>query len=239
MIIEYKHLSLRFGEREILSDVSINLRPNKVILLTGENGCGKSTLLRIMAGLLKPDAGQIACAGVSSKYSHCQSALLEQVMYCHQTPYLFDGSVRQNLQYAHKKGRGDRFQLINQALEWVGLSHLANEDAKTLSGGERQRIALARALLRRPRILLLDEPTAHLDAISNAQIGNLLGELKSHTVSMLIASHEPTYLSDLVNQEYRLENGKLVEQDFSRVAKPLDTRLSVVKSPYASSGNNE
>jgi tungstate transport system ATP-binding protein len=239
MIIEYKHLSLRFGEREILRDVSINLSPNKVILLTGENGCGKSTLLRVMAGLLKPDAGQITCAGVSSKFSQCQSALLEQVMYLHQTPYLFDGSVRQNLQYAHKKGRGDRFQLINQALEWVGLSHLANENAKTLSGGERQRVALARALLRRPRILLLDEPTAHLDAISNAQISNLLGELKSHTVSMLIASHEPTYLSDLVNQEVRLENGKLIEQNLSQDIKASDPRLSVVKTPLASAQRKE
>ncbi len=239
MIIEYKHLKHCFGKREILNDVSINLRPNKVILLTGENGCGKSTLLRVMAGLLKPDAGEIACAGVSSKFSQCQSALLEQVMYLHQTPYLFDGSVKQNLQYAHKKGRGDRFQLIDQALEWVGLSHLANENVKTLSGGERQRIALARALLRRPRILLLDEPTAHLDAISNAQISNLLGELKSHTVSMLIASHEPTYLSDLVNQEYRLENGKLVEQDFGQNIKALDSRLSVVKNPSASARNSE
>jgi tungstate transport system ATP-binding protein len=239
MIIEYKHLKHSFGKREILNDVSINLRPNKVILLTGENGCGKSTLLRVMAGLLKPDAGEIACAGVSSKFSQCQSALLEQVMYLHQTPYLFDGSVKQNLQYAHKKGRGDRFQLIDQALEWVGLSHLANENAKTLSGGERQRIALARALLRRPRILLLDEPTAHLDAISNAQISNLLGELKSHTVSMLIASHEPTYLSDLVNQEYRLDNGKLIEQDFGQNIKALDSRLSVVKNPSASARNSE
>ena len=160
-------------------------------------------------------------------------------MYLHQTPYLFDGSVRQNLQYAHKKGRGDRFQLINQALEWVGLSHLANENAKTLSGGERQRVALARALLRRPRILLLDEPTAHLDAISNAQISNLLGELKSHTVSMLIASHEPTYLSDLVNQEVRLENGKLIEQNLSPDIKASDPRLSVVKTPLASAQRKE
>lgn len=232
-MIEYKHLKLRFGKREILRDVSLKLRPNQVILLSGENGCGKSTLLRVMAGLLKPDAGEIACAGVKSKFSRCQSSLLEQVMYLHQTPYLFDGSVKQNLFYAHKKGRGDRFQLVDQALEWVGLAHLANENAKTLSGGERQRVALARALLRRPRILLLDEPTAHLDAVSNAQIGNLLGELKSQTVSMLIASHEPCYLSDLVNQEYRLHEGKVVEQPTAQSARDAaqekDLRLSVVK----------
>ena len=230
-MIEYKNLKLGFGGRQIISDASLHIHPNKVILLTGDNGCGKSTLLRVMAGLLKPDAGEIVCAGINSRFNQCQASLLEQVMYLHQTPYLFHGSVKQNLMYAHKKGRGDRLQLVDQALKWVGLAHLKDEDAKTLSGGERQRVALARALLRRPRILLLDEPTAHLDAISNAQIGHLLGELKSHTVSMLIASHEPTYLSDIVNQEFRMEDGRLVEQTSKQKTERIDTQLKVVKPP--------
>ena len=208
-LIDYQNIKLQLGKRDILDGASISLRPNEVILLSGDNGSGKSTLLRVMAGLLKPDSGQIVCAGDSCTFSRCQSSLLEQVMYLHQVPYMFDGSVKKNLMYAHKKGRGDRLKLIDQALEWVGMSHLADADAKTLSGGERQRVALARALLRRPRILLLDEPTAHLDRISNAQIGDLLGELKSHTVAMLIASHEPCYLSDLVNVEYKLEQGQI------------------------------
>lgn len=229
-MIEYKHLKLSFGRREILSDVSISLKPNNVILLSGENGCGKSTLLRVMAGLLKPDAGQISCAGINSGFSQCRSSLLEQVMYLHQIPYMFNTSVKENLLIAHKKGRGDHLRLVEQALEWVGLAHLANENARTLSGGERQRIALARALLRRPRILLLDEPTAHLDATSNAQIVNLLGELKSHTVSMLIASHEPCYLDNLINQELVLEKGEIIEAKHPQQALEPGRRLNVVKA---------
>lgn len=231
-MITYKHLQLSFGRREILKDVSIALEPNKVILLSGENGSGKSTLLRVMAGLLKPDAGELTCAGVNSKFNQCRRSLLEQVMYLHQVPYLFNASVKKNLMYAHQKGRGDHLKLVDQALEWVGLSHLADANAQTLSGGERQRVALARALLRRPRILLLDEPTAHLDATSNAQIAELLGQLKSHTVSMLIASHEPCYLSDLVNYECRLEDGKIIETELRKGAldKPELRRLNVVKS---------
>ena len=227
-MIDYQNIKLKLGGRDILDGTSISLEPNQVILLSGDNGSGKSTLLRVMAGLLKPDSGNIVCAGDSCQFSRCQASLLEQVMYLHQIPYMFDGSVKKNLMYAHKKGRGDRLKLIDQALEWVGMSHMADADARTLSGGERQRVALARALLRRPRILLLDEPTAHLDAISNTQIGSLLGELKSHTVSMLIASHEPCYLSDLVNVEYRLDNGRVNKTGADQVS--LEGGLSVVSS---------
>jgi len=232
-MIDYQNIKLKLGGRDILNGASIDLKPNEVVLLSGDNGSGKSTLLRIMAGLLKPDSGQIVCAGDSCQFSRCQASLLEQVMYLHQIPFMFDGSVKKNLMYAHKKGRGDRLKLIDQALEWVGMSHMADADAKTLSGGERQRVALARALLRRPRILLLDEPTAHLDAISNSQIGNLLGELKSHTISMLIASHEPCYLSDLVNVEYKLQDGRITKLETGQACVSGETQLSVVSSADA------
>ena len=209
LTIEYQHIHQRFGKREILNDITVWLQQGEVVLLTGDNGSGKSTLLRIMAGLLKPDSGNVVCANEPGAISHSRKTLLKEVMYLHQTPYLFDGSVKKNLLYALNKGREDRAKQVDQALEWVGLEHLAEENAKTLSGGERQRIALARALLRRPRFLLLDEPTAHLDAISSARISNLLLELKSRSVSMLIASHEPFYLGDLIDVEYKLENGRL------------------------------
>jgi tungstate transport system ATP-binding protein len=209
LTIEYQHIHQRFGKREILNDITVRLQQGEVVLLTGDNGSGKSTLLRIMAGLLKPDSGNVVCVNEPGAISHSRKTLLKEVMYLHQTPYLFDGSVKKNLLYALNKGREDRAKQVDQALEWVGLEHLAEENAKTLSGGERQRIALARALLRRPRFLLLDEPTAHLDAISSARISNLLLELKSRSVSMLIASHEPFYLGDLIDVEYKLENGRL------------------------------
>ena len=208
-MMKYKHIRQRFGKREILHDVSIELKPGQLLLLSGENGAGKSTLLRIMAGLLKPDAGEFKDDSGVELISRGRKKLLEQVMYVHQTPYLFEGSVRKNLQFAQHKEAADKRVQLDQALEWVGLTHLKDANAKTLSGGERQRIALARALLRRPRYLLLDEPTAHLDAQSNAQIARLLGELKSRTVSMLIASHEPGHLNQLVDDECRLDQGQL------------------------------
>lgn len=211
-MIEYQHIHHRFGQREILKDVSIQLGRGQLLLLSGENGSGKSTLLRIMAGLLKPDAGEFIDDATREPIYRSRKPILEQVMYLHQTPYLFEGSVKTNLQFAQRKDTGDNQLQLAEALEWVGLSHLMEENAKTLSGGERQRIALARALLRKPRYLLLDEPTAHLDAESNAQIAQLLGELKSRTVSMLIASHDPGHLKQLVDVEHRLDQGRLTNK---------------------------
>lgn len=211
-MIEYLRIYQRFGKREILSGVDFRLARGQIALLRGENGAGKSTLLRIMAGLLKPDAGELVWRDEHKKLSTSRGRLLASVMYLHQTPYLFDTSVRKNLRYALVKGQKDHTQQIGEALEWVGLGHLAEVNAKTLSGGERQRIALARALLRRPEILLLDEPTAHLDAASNARISALLGELHEHVEVMLIASHETSYLKLPSVTEYLLERGRIVSQ---------------------------
>jgi tungstate transport system ATP-binding protein len=208
-LIEYQGIQHSFGKRQIMRNIAFVLEPNQLTLLSGENGSGKSTLLRIMAGLLKPDAGEIVSATHKGRISQCRKVLLGQLMYLHQTPYLFDSSVRKNLNYAlHANGTGGSISPV-QALDWVGLSHLIDENATTLSGGERQRVALARALLRRPKILLLDEPTAHLDAASSAQISVLLAELKEHTDSIVIASHEPVYLTPLVDVVYTLEEGCL------------------------------
>ena len=206
-MIEYRHIHHRFARREILRDVSIELGQGDVTLLSGKNGSGKSTLLRIMAGLLKPDSGEVVQEGMSTAISRGRKKLLNQVMYLHQHPYLFSGSVQRNLEYAAEPGAKDRGERIARALEWVGLAHMAGEEAKTLSGGERQRVALARALLRRPRILLLDEPTAHLDAAANAQIRDLLREFRLHTDAMLITSHEAGSLDGLASRKYLLENG--------------------------------
>ena len=209
MAIEYSHIRQRFGEREILRDTSLCLPDSGVVLLSGKNGSGKSTLLRIMSGLLKPDAGEVMLNGHRRPLKHAGRDLLSQVMYLHQAPYLFTGSVRKNLAYALGGDRSDVDQRIARALDWVGLAHLATEQARTLSGGERQRVALARALLRRPRVLLLDEPTAHLDAAANAQISSLLIELRAYTETMLITSHEPGFLERLDGVAYQLENGRL------------------------------
>lgn len=208
-MMDYENIRLRFGNRILLKDVSLQLAKNNVMLLSGDNGTGKSTLLRIMAGLIKPDSGHLISSKKVIDLRHCQTTLLADVMYLHQTPYLFSGTVMQNLRFANTNHQSNGFGVFDYALKWVGLSHLANVNAQTLSGGERQRIALARALIRRPRILLLDEPTAHVDAQTSQHIKALLEELKSQTMSMVIASHEAHRFQSIVDTKYHLQNAQI------------------------------
>jgi tungstate transport system ATP-binding protein len=145
------------------------LEAGRLYVLHGPNGAGKSTLLRIMAGLIVPARGRVARNGAP-------------VTLVHQQPYLFRGSLRRNVSFglhARRIPPGERARLVDNALRSVGLELLAERSARTLSGGEQQRAALARALVLRPRVLLLDEPTANLDVEGQKVLRSLLDQFRS------------------------------------------------------------
>ena len=145
------------------------LEAGRLYVLHGPNGAGKSTLLRIMAGLIVPARGRVV-------RNHAPVTLV------HQQPYLFRGSVRRNVSFglhARRIPRGECARLVDNALRSVGLELLAERSARTLSGGEQQRAALARALVLRPSVLLLDEPTANLDVEGQQVLRSLLHQFRS------------------------------------------------------------
>lgn len=213
-LIEFQGVSKSFEGRTILQSLNLCLREGQCHLLLGENGAGKSTLLRIMAGLLAPDQGMITQQATSRRWRKARDFLRGHVMYLHQTPYLFDGSVRQNLQYALPatlRGKA-REQRLQQVLDWSELSNLALSPAKQLSGGEKQRVALARAFLRQAPVLLLDEPTANLDRTSRQRTIALLHSLKQRGVCLLIACHDAHGLDILADGNYQLSAGSLLAE---------------------------
>lgn len=212
-------LSKRFGPREILKRIDLDLQSGRCLLLSGANGTGKTTLLRILAGLERPDCGMIDAGQGPLAWRRCRSRLLEQILYLHQQPYMFDGSVRYNLAYALPRGlpAQTRESLLEEAMDWAGLDHLRGTPAKNLSGGERQRVSLARAWLRRPRILLLDEPTANLDQESRKRSLQLLTLLKETGMSMIMASHDPDHLSSLVDAHLQLRDGQVLTEEQPKV----------------------
>ncbi len=217
------HLSLsgickRFGVKTVLDHVALELHSGACELLCGENGAGKTTLLRIAAGLEKPDAGSINTGLGPVSWRRCRKTLREKIVYLHQQPYMFDGTVLQNLMYVLTGPRSRKKEQAYRALQWAGLESLAPQAAKTLSGGEKQRVAMARAWLRNPAVLLLDEPTANMDTQARQRTLELLAKLKQEGLALLIATHDPAqfrYLADgcLTLQDGRIQQRKEVEYD--------------------------
>ena len=212
--LSFTKLQKHFGKRVILNDVGLHLRGGECILLSGANGAGKSTLLRIMAGLEKPEHGLVNLGLGPIKWKRSRSALQSRILYLHQQPYMFDGSVSYNLGYSLAKSTAKfRRARVQEALEWAELTHLAEEPANCLSGGEKQRVALARAWLRKPGVLLLDEPTANLDTASRDNTIRLLQTLKQENIALVITSHEADHFNNLYDQAFGLSNGKLNEYE--------------------------
>lgn len=213
--LKINELYKRFARRAVLDGVQITLRGGECQLLSGPNGAGKTTLLRIIAGLDKPDSSHIDFGRGPKKWERCRTVLQSRVVYLHQHPYMFDGSVKYNLGYALPRGldREVGSDRIEHALNWADLKCHANTSAKSLSGGERQRVALARAWLTAPRVLLLDEPTANMDQEARLRTLKLLGSLKADGIALLVASHDPAQFEELLDSHLHLVNGKLNRMD--------------------------
>ncbi|MEJ2061238.1 MAG: heme ABC exporter ATP-binding protein CcmA [Gammaproteobacteria bacterium] len=214
-VLGFDQIRKSYGRRIILDDVSLNLEAGRLILLVGPNGVGKSTLLKIIAGLIRPDKGWVRCDGSLMPWQRALRRYRRKVIYLHQDPYLFRGTVRQNLAYGLRLKhlhRDEREQRVEEALTWTELKDLAEERAHRLSGGQRQRVALARAWVMRPKVLLLDEPTASLDPTAKGRVREMLTDLKASGISLVVTSHEPQHFAGIENLCLRLQDGRLSEE---------------------------
>jgi heme exporter protein A len=193
----------RYGERRALNGVSLELGRGERLLVTGGNGAGKTTLLRVLSTVLRPHAGEVEIDG---------HALPEQadrvrgsIGYLGHEPLAYPAlTVTENLDlYAALYGCG-RAE-VDAALELVGLEGRRGDAAGDLSRGLRQRLGLARALLHRPSLLLLDEPTTGLDEEGRRRLAELLA---GHDGAAVIATHEPDWFAGLAGRELRLSAGR-------------------------------
>ena len=205
--------------REIraVDDVSLELRRNEVLGLIGESGCGKSTLSRLLLGLERPDAGNVELDGRSmgSLRRKDVARILQPVF---QDPYsslnpreTVEVAVSRPL-WAHGVADAVRTR-VEEAVSSVGLPRRAlSSYPSQLSGGQRQRVAIARALVLRPRILICDEPTSALDVSVQAQILNLLNDLRAATdISLILISHNLQVVRFLADRVAVMYFGKIVE----------------------------
>ncbi|MEH6627306.1 MAG: ATP-binding cassette domain-containing protein [Motiliproteus sp.] len=213
-IMGVRQLRKSFGSELILDIAELDLYAAEAVLLKGRNGAGKSTLMRILAGLERYDEASFMIDGLPVSKQHKAALQNHRVIYLHQNPFLFDTSVEENLGYGLKCRKMDkqrRHRKIAEALRWSGLEHLAQRNAKTLSGGEKQRIALARAWVLEPELLLLDEPTANMDAESREQTSFLIRRLINEGMGIVICSHEIKSDNSLIDRTLHLEHGSLFD----------------------------
>jgi zinc transport system ATP-binding protein len=177
-LIEGHGLAKAFGERTVLHDVNVRVDPGEIVAIVGLNGAGKSTLVRILLGLLAPDAGRVSRRpGVSVGYMP-QRLPIDPALPLTVSRFLSLGK------------RHDAAQ-IHAALEEVGAGHLGREAVQTVSGGEMQRVLLARALLREPDLLVLDEPVQGVDVTGQSALYRLIGRIRtSRGCGVLIVSHQ-------------------------------------------------
>lgn len=214
----FRGIEKSFAKNKILRKVDLFLYPAKCILLSGKNGSGKTTLLKIVAGLEKPAEAEIEYSGKSLSWKKAIRNILKEIIYLHQQPLLFSGSVESNVAYGLRftsLNRKQRRESVIKALEWSGLTDLANIQANTLSGGVQQRVAFTRAWILKPKVLLLDEPMSNMDQESREQAFFLLCRMKSAGMSIVITSHVPQYFDGLADVQFHLSNGKLVQSELS------------------------
>ncbi|MFM7049426.1 MAG: ATP-binding cassette domain-containing protein, partial [Polynucleobacter sp.] len=164
------------------------------------NGAGKTTLLRLIHGLIEPSIGQC-----ERPFAPNESALV-----FHYTPML-KATVREHLTLLRDTDRTIRDEAIDEALQSVGIAHLANDPAQRLSAGERQKLCFARARLQNPKLVLLDEPTANLDPNASDDVEQMIAQLAKDGKAVLFASHNMAQVKRLATHLIFMQDGKIVE----------------------------
>ncbi|NTV09423.1 MAG: ABC transporter ATP-binding protein [Zoogloea sp.] len=187
--IDVEGLDKKFGHRQVVHGLSLKVREGEIFGFLGPNGSGKTTSIRMLCGLLTPDGGTGTCLGLDVLRQ--SSEIKRQVGYMTQKFSLWDDlTIAENLDFvARMFGMPERRQAVERALEDLGLTSRRDQLAGTLSGGWKQRLALASCLLHRPKLLLLDEPTAGVDPAARRDFWEEIHRLSAEGITVLVSTH--------------------------------------------------
>lgn len=212
MLLTVEGLSKRFGDRLLFDIERLDIEAGAAYVLTGANGAGKSTLLRVLCGLERAEAGRLAFLGQALHLAPYPRRMRDAIAYVHQHPVMFSTSIADNIAYGLKArglARDEVRSRVDEAIAWAGIGHLRASPTQTLSGGEKQRVALARARVLRPRLLLLDEPTANLDGQAREAVIALIPTLLSSGSSVVMACHDRDLIGLPGVRRMKLRDGRL------------------------------
>ncbi|HXK24934.1 MAG TPA: ABC transporter ATP-binding protein [Myxococcota bacterium] len=215
--LAFDGVALRIGGRELLRGVSLALAPGEIVALVGRNGAGKTTLFRVASRILQPDRGEVRLAG-RTLTSFSRRELARELAVVPQDvgiPFPFRaGEVVLMGRTPHQGGLGfesaDDLSRARAAMEAVGVAELASREVTALSGGERQLVLVARALAQDPRVLLLDEPTAHLDLRHRTVVLDRVRRFVEDGRSALVVSHDLNLAARTCDRIALLADGRLL-----------------------------
>ena len=211
-----RHLRKAYGQREILRDVSIEVTPGEVVGLLGPNGAGKTTTFYCVVGLTRPDEGSVALGDLDLTGLPMFQRARHGISYLPQEASVFRGlTVSENIQAVLETlplSRTDRRQRLQELLEELSISHLANTKSSALSGGERRRLEITRALVISPSYILLDEPFAGIDPIAVIDIQKIIGQLKARGIGVLLTDHNVRETLGICDRAYILNDGTILEE---------------------------
>ncbi len=209
-----QHLSKSYKKRPVLRDVSLSIERGEAVALLGPNGAGKTTCFHIITGLIQPDGGQILLDGQAITNLPMYRRARLGVGYLPQESSIFRGlSVEDNIRVVVESqplSAEDQDLLLEDLLAEFGVEHLRRTPALALSGGERRRVEIARALAARPNFILLDEPLAGIDPIAVGEIRNLISQLKTRGIGVLITDHNVRDCLGIVDRAYILHDGRVL-----------------------------
>jgi heme exporter protein A len=206
-------LARLFGRSAALAGISLTVEMGRTVALMGPNGAGKTTLLRILATAIRPSYGSLSIDGIDA-LREPELVRGRAVYLSHATGHYDDLSAEENLRFAATMfGWGERegAGVCRDALATVGLESAASERVRSFSAGMRKRLALARILVARPSLLLLDEPHAALDGDGMVLVDRLIGLWKEAGVTVMLASHQADRVTSLADATIRLEGGLVAE----------------------------
>ena len=213
-MLKVEKLNVHYGVIHALKDVSMEVKEGEIVSLIGANGAGKTTLLQTISGLLKKTSGEVLFLGKSMNKVSAKNIVKEGITQVPEGRHIFPGmSVYENLlmgAYLRKDKDGIKADLQDIYQRFPILEKRSSQDASTLSGGEQQMLAMGRALMARPKILLLDEPSMGLAPILVKEIFNIIKDINEKGTTVLLVEQNAKMALSIADRAYVMETGNIV-----------------------------